>query len=367
MPTLTATVPTAGTYWFKFIVYYGTQASGASRQFTATTSTTPPVVSGGGGGNGYQTLTIDALGSQIQDMQKTITEQSSQITKVLDALGIKTEVLSGSGQPNSIQDIQNKLADLQAISSSIEQIVQNNSASPVVQTYMKFDSVVMSFLITNPASTKQTVNFKAALPVEVTLTDIINLGGLNIDYDTAANSYYVYGNISLGAKQSIEKSVEIKDIWLYDTKNLDSIKSQVASFEGTLKNTQYSAQGVLLENDIDNLINTIETSQKQSYTSPQDHILAYRNNKSNLDEVNNDFNQLKNLLVQSGASQGLLGKIGGIQTFATWGIILAIVFGFGLMGFIIFSMWRYQVVLAAQVINSNNRVLSRFRRKVKRN
>jgi hypothetical protein len=72
------------------------------------------------------------------------------------------------------------------------------------------------------------------------------------------------------------------------------------------------------------------------------------------------------LVVQSGASQGLLGKIGGIQTFATWGIILAVVFSFALMCAIVFSMWRYQVVLASQVINSNKRVLSGMKPKARR-
>jgi len=45
---LTATVPVTGTYYFKVAVYYGTEISRASRQFTATS----PVISGGGGGGG---------------------------------------------------------------------------------------------------------------------------------------------------------------------------------------------------------------------------------------------------------------------------------------------------------------------------
>jgi hypothetical protein len=54
--TLTATVPNPGNYYFKVIVYFGTESSGASRSFTAVTGTpvVPPVTSpsGGGGGGG---------------------------------------------------------------------------------------------------------------------------------------------------------------------------------------------------------------------------------------------------------------------------------------------------------------------------
>jgi hypothetical protein len=55
--TLSATVSTAGSYWFKLIVYYGTETSGASLAFNAVVVATPTptpevVISGGGGGGG---------------------------------------------------------------------------------------------------------------------------------------------------------------------------------------------------------------------------------------------------------------------------------------------------------------------------
>jgi len=52
--TLTATVPNPGDYYFKVIVYFGTENSGASRSFTAVAGTpvVPPVTPPGGGGGG---------------------------------------------------------------------------------------------------------------------------------------------------------------------------------------------------------------------------------------------------------------------------------------------------------------------------
>lgn len=50
--TLSATVSTAGDYYFKTVVYFGTDSSGASRSFSAVTGTTPPSGGGGGGGGG---------------------------------------------------------------------------------------------------------------------------------------------------------------------------------------------------------------------------------------------------------------------------------------------------------------------------
>ncbi len=49
---LTATVPDAGNYYFKVIVYFGAEKSGSSRSFSIAGSETPPENSGGGGGGG---------------------------------------------------------------------------------------------------------------------------------------------------------------------------------------------------------------------------------------------------------------------------------------------------------------------------
>jgi uncharacterized membrane protein YgcG len=64
--TLTADVPTAGNYYFKVIVYFGTDSSGASRSFTATQSSGGGSQgggsSGGGGGGGAPTVTPPVAG-----------------------------------------------------------------------------------------------------------------------------------------------------------------------------------------------------------------------------------------------------------------------------------------------------------------
>ncbi|MBI5530976.1 MAG: hypothetical protein HY918_05795 [Candidatus Doudnabacteria bacterium] len=55
--SLTATVSTPGNYYFKLVVYFGSDSSGASRSFTATSQpvVTPPSGGGGGGGGGGYT------------------------------------------------------------------------------------------------------------------------------------------------------------------------------------------------------------------------------------------------------------------------------------------------------------------------
>jgi len=58
---LTSTVPVTGTYFFKVAVYYGTEISRASRQFTATGVVVSPGGGGGGGGGAGNTDEEESL------------------------------------------------------------------------------------------------------------------------------------------------------------------------------------------------------------------------------------------------------------------------------------------------------------------
>lgn len=343
--TLTATVPDVGDYWFKVVNYYGTESSSASRSFTAITETAAPA-SSGGAANGP---VVGSGTATINQLQLT----SNQLLEALD--GAKTINIEVSGlsdlleinerQTETLKDVQNKLAQLQAVSDTINAVVSNNSTEPIVQSFMQFNSVELHFLITNPSSEAQTVKFRAALPKEAAPEDIMNANGLEVEYDTNAQSYFVSADITLQGGESITKKVELTDIWLFDTDDLKIMKSQAKSYSEVLDGTQYEAQGALLLAELDGLATKVGQSQATSYDTPQNHIVVYRDNVTRMQTANVALDKLKDLVTSSGVSNGLVGSIGGIQTFSTWGIVLAMVFGFGLLAAIIFAMWRQQTLL----------------------
>lgn len=362
---LTANVPTPGAYYFKLVVYFGTESSGASMSFTATadTGTPTPVPNIGGGTNlpnpaqpGVDQIT---LADELARARAQLTANALQLEQVLSGVGllhpnilkllsITTEDLAvDHDQSKELIEIQNLIADLRAVSSATRRVVEQRTVQPIVETYMKFGSVEIHFLITNPDEVEQVVKFKAFLPEEVRPEHVLDLNGLNIDYDPNAGVYFVSGDITLQGKESITKFVKMQDIWVFEEKELQSMKDQAALLLPAIEKTQYGAQGVILKSEIDSALNIILLRQEESYSSPQDHILAYRENKERLARVNINLDKLKDLVVQAGASQGVVGEIGGIQTFSTWGIVVAIVFCFGLLIILLFAMWRHQTMLSA--------------------
>lgn len=367
---LNATVSEVGNYWFKLIVHWGSESSGASSAFTTVTATststsTNPGSSSSGTSNGgrSQVLTLSSIYSEISEIKNELKKSAEYLALALDALGIKK---SGSQsllemsdeQLSSFKQMQNKLTELGAVSSSIRQVVEQSTVNPVVETYMNFNSVEIIFLIINPASTKQIVSFKSFLPEEVKPEYIMNSNGLKVSFDANANAYYVSADIELGPKESINKKIEIKDIWVFSIEELNHLSEQAGEMISVLEGTQYEAQGTILKNDIQGSIEIIIRKQKESYSSPQEHIVAYRDNKIALNQVRDNFNKLKDLVVQSGASAGLFGRLGGIQVFSTWGIILAIIFGFGFLGILIFAMWKNQALMTEKILNGYHKIHS---------
>ena len=358
--TLNATVPATGAYYFKLVVYYGTEASGASRSFDAVVEVvteTPPPGGGGGSGPSAPAAGNDAY-AEILVARYDLGVISRKLDMVLDMLGLSTPQIKqildiGDGTTNSLKDIQNKLADLRAVSSATRQVVERRAAEPVVQTYMTFNSVVINFLITNPTGVAQTMKFKAFLPQEAKPEYVLDASGLTIDYDANAQMYFVAGDVTLAPSETVTRKVELKDVWIFAPEELAAMKEQATLMVSALARTQYEAQGVILSGNISTTLDAVLRKQDGSYSSPQDHIVAYRENKDRVAQARAELEKMKDLVVQAGASRGVVGQVGGIQTFATWGIILTVVFGFGLLSSVIFSMWRRQTVLAAVAMGMN--------------
>ncbi|MDP3882653.1 MAG: hypothetical protein Q8Q48_01195, partial [Candidatus Staskawiczbacteria bacterium] len=350
--TLTATVSTAGDYWFKLVVYYGTEASGASRQFTATAETTSSTTSSVGGmAPATQVVTVDTINTQIADMKKTIIAQSAQLDRALSLLGNTDPSSSGFkslleiNQENagSIKLIQNKINDLKAVSEITKTIIQKGSAEPVIKTWFTEGSIILNVLVSNPSDSVRTVIIKQYLPKEIKSQDIIDMDpALALQYDVSMGSYYIAGNISLNPKESKKFFVRAEDIFKISDVELQLLRDQADTLMKPLENTAYFAQGSVLKSEINANIGAIAQFNLKNFSNIEDKISKFRENQIILDSVKENIDALKSLVVQTSGSSGIVGKIGGIQTVATWGIILSIILGFCLLSFAIFSVRRYR-------------------------
>lgn len=291
------------------------------------------------------------IDKKSSDIYNKVSDVSTSLQTVTDRIG-KVSVDSFTQlfeiKKTDIDYLKNKVIELKAVADIDRQLLEKTVNQPITKVIMEWGSVIIKFVIVNPSdSVTQKIPFKAFLPKEVKQEYIMDLGGLNLNYDTATEQYYVTADINLKSGESVTRAVEIKDIWIVSEDEVTSLRKQAEEMSNGLKGTSYFAQGLTLKTDINTRLDKVLRKQKDSSATPQDHILAYRENMEDTKAVTENLKGLKDLVLNSGAGKNFLASVGGIQTFATWGIVLVLIFGMGILGSFYYSLWKRKVIIIA--------------------
>lgn len=358
---LEAIVSTAGTYWFKIVVDYVSGTSGASLQFDA-------VAEGTGGDDddsgvssndaSSQRVSLSTLGRDIGDLREMIVSDSAKLSKTIALIGnvdpkssgFRSLLDIGTDNMESLRDVQDKVTEIRSITTVVRQITED-AGNVKVNSFLEWGSIKFGFLISNPTDTEQTVQFKSFLPEEVRPEHVLDLDGLQIEFDPLAGSYYVYSSIVLAPHGSVVRKVHVEDIWQFDEDEVETLKRQALEMGENLEGTQYEASGMLIANDIETTLGTVLLRQQETL-EPQIHILNYRENKLRMASVEQNMIKLRELVTEADASRGVFGRLSGIQIGSTWMIIVAIILGFGMLAAVIFAMWRSQMRLASHLMQN---------------
>ncbi len=293
---------------------------------------------------------INNLDSRTSSIASSVSTVSNDLKDVTGQIG-KVDVGSFDSifevQKTDIESLKNKVLELKALADINRQLLERTVDEPTVKVMMEWGSVIIKFIIVNPSDSKeQKVPFKAYLPKEVRQEYVMDLGGMELNYDTTTEQYYVTADIFLKSGQAITRAVEIKDIWVFSDEEIASIRKQADELSAGLTDNSYKTQAITLKTDINTRLDRIVRKQKDNNATPQDHILAYRENQEEMKAVTENTKALKDLLLNSGVGKNFLASIGGIQTFATWGIVLALIFGMGALGFFYYALWRKKIINA---------------------
>lgn len=218
-------VPSVGDYWFKVVVYYGTEASGASRTFTAVEeeeeATTP---SSGGGAYIPPAAPVnpDKIYGKLLEVQNELGYHGTQRTAykdmantkyslgilpdqigqplytILNGVSADIETIGGTEGYNlddlydvsktdsfDLNYIKNKSLELQAMIDVNKLLLDKAANEPIIKSWFEWGSVVLKMLVINPSDSQaKIIPFKHYLPREVEPKYIINKEDLQLDYDT---------------------------------------------------------------------------------------------------------------------------------------------------------------------------------------
>ena len=266
-------------------------------------------------------------------------ELSSKLNNIYDQVKeVSTGDLSDSidDLTNEVNDnlsesksLQNKAIEIKAMIALNRSLIENK---PVVKTFYEWGSVVLKVVVANPSDTKQTINFRSALPKEIRPDDIVSKSDdLNLEFDAENDRWFASGSVELAGNKSETKFVEVRDIWKISDDEIASLRRESEDLSEPLKGTAFYAQSVTIKNDIASRLDKISLVQSQESITPEEHILNYRENLVELETAKKNIESLKELV--SGASSGdnFKGSLMGISTTMTWAIILVVIVGVGIL------------------------------------
>jgi len=201
-------------------------------------------------------------------------------------------------------------------------------------TATAFASVTLRVVAVNPSEdSEQSVPIKVYLPVEVKPEDIIYKGDLEIAYDTQQGSYYVFGDYAIKPLETLEKEIEIQDIWLIEDTEIAASRKEAKDMFSAFDKTAYADKAQVLSKAIEKKLKEIEEMQAGLASNPAQHISNYRYCLTVLKSVKSDLAEAKGLFKEIGP-KGLAGL--------TWKIIVFIIGFLGVLSLGFYIIWQKQ-------------------------
>ncbi|MBI4314224.1 MAG: hypothetical protein HY594_05365 [Candidatus Omnitrophica bacterium] len=199
----------------------------------------------------------------------------------------------------------------------------------------------------NPSATKtQRAPIKYYLPQEIGPKDILDAGGLEMDYDDQKGSHYVHGAPELKPRETRVFEVIVNDVWTISKNQLSKLRDHTNMLLGRLEKTTYQDTANALASSIFERLDKILSTQEDETLGRKEHIAAFRYNGQSLEAVKEDIAKLEKLMTFTGGppipemlEESRL-KSDAPSTKTTWMLIILIVIFIGFIGGLFFITWQ---------------------------
>jgi preprotein translocase subunit YajC len=309
-----------------------------------------------------------AAQSGASAMGNTINEISDRLQKLggnegLDLKGIFEKAMSESP---TIKDMRLKTEEINAaieLLRSLFEAKMGGKDAPVISTSVQSGSIVFQIVAANPSKSKtQKVPVKFYLPIEAKAKDIMDNGGLDLEYDSDKSRYYVYKDeVELKPTEIKVFKVEVQDVWVINKDELDDIRQRVETILTKLADTGYFIRAKGIADIINRRLAYIAASQSDEGMSRERHIGIYRENLGTLALIKEDVAKMERILVTAGGPPApeMLAKtkIKGEEPSQTmtWIMIFVIIVFVGFLAAAFYFLYHGQTRLGKEELLSAKR------------
>jgi hypothetical protein len=232
--------------------------------------------------------------------------------------------------------------------------------APIVSTSIHSGSVIFRVTTVNPSKSKtQKVPVKIYLPEEVKPKDVIDISGLELDYDSEKRVYYLYkGDLTLNPGELRVFQVEVQDVWIVPEVKLTELKTRIDNILVRLEKTDYYPLAKGIADSVYERLEGIRKTQSDETISQQQHIGVYRDNMETIAKIMEDIAKLEKALAVAGGplAPEILAKTkiksDSPTKTMTWIIIFIIIIFIGLMAAVLFFTWQRQARITKEALGS---------------
>lgn len=224
-------------------------------------------------------------------------------------------------------------------------------------TALAADTVKMRTILVNPSSEKpQKKSIKNYLPKEIKMKNIIDAGGLEIEYDEEQGMFFAFKqDVELAPGETKTYELVMEDVWMVPDDNLDRLRERTENAMQQLVDTRYFAQADLIAKTIYGRLEEIKRTQNDANVTKQQHIAYFRENLKVLDAIEADIYELEKILVAVGGTPNLKviedAKIDlkSPNTKTTWILIFSILIFIAILGGAFYFTWQGQVKVTENI------------------
>jgi len=205
------------------------------------------------------------------------------------------------GDASSMKSLRNKTDTISSIVDLLLQIMESKLGgvdSPIISTSLQSGSVKFRIMAINPSKTRiQKVQVKKYLPEEVKPKDVMDLGGLELEYDAEKAIYFVYKNdLELRPSQVNVFEVEVEDIWMIHDAKIAELKKQTDEVLVLFEKSDSYAKAKEVTDTIYPVLEEMPKAQLDDTISREQHIGIYRQNMLNIQRIKEKLAELIEML-----------------------------------------------------------------------
>ena len=213
------------------------------------------------------------------------------------------------------------------------------------------EPLTLRVVAVNPSADKgRTIPVRIDLPQEVTPSDILEHGELEVDFDTDRSLYYVHkDDVALAPKQTRVFEVLVRDVWFIPDPTLESLKNHTQLLLRRLEKSEYYESAKQLADSITTRLTDIQKMEVDETIGRKQRIGNFRRNLQTLESIKEDLARIEKLLSFAGGppvpelmKESPL-KSDAPSTTTTWMVIFLIMIFMGLLAGQFFFTWQRRV------------------------